>query len=84
MPLKVRLPVAIRVELIHHHGAVLSSVPSEIALAITVKIKTARHHPAHYRSLPYSSVDYFALPFDIDWKTDVYRDKQAHRAPSLQ
>jgi len=49
MPLKVRLPVAIRVELIHHHGAVLSSVPSEIALAITVKIKTARHHPAHYR-----------------------------------
>jgi hypothetical protein len=63
---------------------VLSSVAGEIALAITVKIKTARHHPAGYRSLPDSGVDHFALPFNIDWKADVHRDKQAHGALSFR
>ena len=82
--LEVRLPVAIGVELIDHHSTVLSAVACEIALTIAVKIETARHHPARYRSLPDSGVDHFALPFDIDWKADVHRDKQAHVALSFQ
>ena len=42
--LKVRLPVAIGVELIDHHSTVLPAVARELALTITVTIKTARHH----------------------------------------
>jgi hypothetical protein len=70
--LEVRLPVAIGVELINHHSTMFSAVACEIALTITIKIETARHHPACYGSLPDSSVDYFALPFDIGWKADVH------------
>jgi hypothetical protein len=63
---------------------VFSAVAREIALTITVKIKTARHHPTGYGPLPDSGVDYFALPFDIDRKADVHRDKQAHGALSFR
>ena len=82
--LKVRLPVAIGVELIDHHSTVLSAVAREIALSVTIKIKTARHHPARYWPLPDSCVDYLALPFDIDRKADVHRDKQAHATLSFR
>jgi len=37
--LKICLPVAIRLELIDHHGAVLSTVPREIALSIAIEIE---------------------------------------------
>jgi hypothetical protein len=70
--LELCLPVAIGVELIDHHGTMLSSVACEITLTITVKIETARHYPACYRPLPDSGVDHFALPFDIGRKADIY------------
>src|SRR5579863_7538198 len=37
--LKICLPVAIRLEPIDHHGAVLSTVPREIPLSIAIEIE---------------------------------------------
>src|SRR5450756_1198941 len=51
--LKLCLPVAIRVELIHHHGTLFSAVPRKIALAIAIQVQTAGHHLARDRDLPY-------------------------------
>jgi hypothetical protein len=70
--LEVHLPVAIRVELINHHSTVLSAVTCDISLAVSIEIETPRHHPAWYGPLPDSGSDYFALPFDIGRKADIY------------
>ncbi len=84
MSLQLLLPVAIGVELIDHHGAVLSAVPCQISLSVAVEVQTPRHHPAGDRLLPDSRAHDFALPFDIARKTDIHRDDRIHVAPPLR
>src|SRR5271165_5699790 len=70
--LKVILPVAIGVELIHHHRAMLPAMPLQVPLAIPVEIETASHHPTDHRLLPDSGVNDFALPHDLTRETYIH------------
>jgi hypothetical protein len=80
--LKVCFPVAIGVELVHHHSSVLTTVPREISLAVAVDIETSHHHPSRHRSLPDRGAHHLALPLYIARKTNVHRDKRTHIALS--
>ena len=71
-PLQLRLPVSVRVELIHHHCAMFPAMTRKVTLSVTIEIKTARHHPARYGFLPYGRAHDFALPLDIAWQADIY------------
>jgi hypothetical protein len=84
VPLEESLPIAVGVELIHHHGAVLSAVSGKIALSVAVEMEPARHHPAGYGLFPDSGADYPALPCNVTWKSDVHRDKRGHNAPAFR
>ena len=46
MALEIRLPVAVRLELIDHQGAVLAAVSHQVRLRIAVQIQVPRHHSA--------------------------------------
>ena len=49
---EVGLPVAISVHLIHHHRAVLASMPGEIALSVPFHIQAMDRNPARSDSTP--------------------------------
>ena len=82
LPLQVLLPVAIRVELIHHQGAVLPAVSCEVPLAIAIEIETSRHHLARDRSFKNSGAHHLALPRDIARQPDIHGDELIHFALS--
>src|ERR1700688_1815230 len=44
MPLQLLLPVAVGIELIDHHGAMLSAVPCQVSLSVAVEVETQRHY----------------------------------------
>src|SRR5271165_737202 len=80
---EVRLPVAIGVRLVHHHGAMLSPVPGKISLAISLYIQPADHPPALNRLLPNRGANRLPFPCDVAGKTDVNRHKPSHRNPLI-
>jgi hypothetical protein len=78
IPLQLVLPVAVGIELIDHHSAILSAMAAQISLPISVNIEAPHHHPAGNWLFPDGRIDDFSLPLDVAWKTDVDRNHGVH------
>jgi hypothetical protein len=76
------LPVPVRLDLVHEHGAVLAAVPGEVALLITVEVQPPRHHRAPGRPLPYRRVHSPAVPGHILRQAHIHRQQAASPAVS--
>jgi hypothetical protein len=72
------LPVAVGLELIDEHRALLAAVPVEIALAVAVDVQPAHHDRPVDRSLPDPGVDGASLPADVLRQADVDRQQGRH------
>jgi hypothetical protein len=63
--------MAVGVELIDHHGAMLSAVTSQIALAVAINIETTNQAVSH-RLFPNGCVDGCSAPGNIAGETNVH------------
>jgi hypothetical protein len=70
---EVALPVAIRIDLIHHHGAVFAAMACKVPLAIAVDIQAPHGATTWHRLLPDRCVHGISTPCNIPGKTDVNR-----------
>ena len=68
---KMCRPMPLRVELVDHHGALLSAVPVQVGLAVAVDVQAARDHSARHRPLPYRRTHEAALPLHLPGQPDV-------------
>jgi hypothetical protein len=80
--LELAFPVAVGIQLIHHHGALLAAVPPEIALPVTVDVQTAHDASIRDRRFPDSRVDRIPTPLYVPWKANVYRQQPGHTVTS--
>src|SRR5215470_704010 len=72
-PLQLLLPIAIRFDLVDKDGALLASVPGQVALTIPVQIQPAHPTASTHGFLPDSGVHCATLPLNVARKSDVYR-----------
>jgi hypothetical protein len=71
--LETLLPITIRLDLVNKDSAMLASVSLQISLTVSVQIEPAdATSPLHW-IFPDSGVYGAALPLNIAWETDVYR-----------
>ena len=68
---ELSFPVAIRVRLIDHYGAMFAAVPGQVTLPIAIYIQPADHPPALHRQLPDAGVHGLPPPGDVPGQTDV-------------
>jgi hypothetical protein len=66
------LPVVIGIHLINKNGALLPTMPGEIALPIAGNIELAHHCSVRHWRFPYPGADRLTVPHHIAWKTDIY------------
>src|SRR5262245_6371252 len=71
-PLQPLLPIAIRFDLVDEDGALLTSMPGQVALAVSLQIQPANPAAARRRILPDPSVHSTTFPLDIAWQSDVH------------
>src|SRR5882672_7833328 len=79
-PLQLLLPIAIRFDLIDEDGALLTPVPSQVALTVSVQIHPADPTAARHRILPDPGVHSATLPLDVTRKSDVHGQESSHVA----
>jgi hypothetical protein len=72
-PVQLLLPIAIRFDLVDKDGALLTSVPGQVALTVSVQIQPPDPTAAMHRLLPDPGVHRAPVPRDIARKSDVYR-----------
>jgi hypothetical protein len=72
-PFQLLLPILMGFDLIDENGALLASVPGEIALPITLKVQLADPTAADYRLLPDPGMYRAAFPLDVARQTNVHR-----------
>ena len=72
-PLELPLPIAIRFDLVDEDGALLTSMPGQVALTVSVQIQPADPTAARHRILPDPGVHGATLPLDVARKSDVHR-----------
>jgi len=77
-PLQLRLPIAIRFDLIDEDRALLASMSPEISLSVTVNVEPPNHAPALNRILPDRRVNRLPPPCDVSWEPDINRQKSRH------
>jgi hypothetical protein len=65
--------MAVRFDLVHEDGALLTAVPGLVALTVSVQIQPADSATASHRILPDPGVHRARLPLNIARKSDVYR-----------
>ncbi len=70
-PPKLLLPMTIGFDLIHEHGALLASVPGQIALPVAVQIQTADTAAAGDGIFPDPRSHRAAIPLDVTRQADV-------------
>src|SRR5690242_15545020 len=70
-PLQLLLPIAIRFDLVDEDGALLTPVPSQIALTIPVQIQPTNPTAAAHRIFPNPGVHRATLPLDVTRKSDI-------------
>jgi hypothetical protein len=76
-PLQLLLPIAIRFDLMHEDGSLLTTVPGQVPLTISLEIQAADAAPATQGILPDPGVYSAPLPNDVARKPDVYRCSRA-------
>jgi hypothetical protein len=70
--LQLLLPVAIRFNLVHENGALLTTVPGQVPLTISLDIQPANSTTARHRIFPDRGMYRAPLPRNVAWKSDVY------------
>ena len=75
---KLRLPIAIGIDLINEDGAMLPAMALQIALAVPVDVEPPRHATALHGRFPDPGVDGPALPRDVAWEPDIDRKQARH------
>ena len=86
VPAEELLPVAVGVELVDEHGALLAAVARQVALSVTVDVELAGHARPVDRTFPDPGVDGSALPLDVLGQADVQGEQRCHgvaRAPQV-
>jgi hypothetical protein len=83
VPAELLLPVAVGVDLVDQHRAVLAAVAGEVALPIAVEVEPARHPGSGHRLLPDAGVDHRAAPGHVLRLANVHRQQPGHRTPPL-
>src|SRR5277367_2911435 len=73
VPLQLRLPVAIRFNLINEDGSMLTAVPCQVALTVTLQVQPADAAATSHRILPDAGVYSALFPRDVARKADVHR-----------
>jgi hypothetical protein len=73
-PLQLRLPIAIRFDLINEDGALLTPVSGKVALAVSLQIQAPNPTAAAHRILPDRSVHGATLPLDVARESDIHRE----------
>ena len=76
---ELALPVAVGVDLVDEHGALLAAVPGEIALAVAVDVEPAHAARAGDGVLEDAGEDGLPLPGHVLRHADVDRQQGAHR-----
>ena len=71
-PLQLLFPVAIRLDLIDEHGALLTAVPGQVALPVPVHIQPPHPTAPRHGILPDPGVHRAPLPRDVAWEPDVH------------
>ena len=71
MPLQLLLPVAVRIQLIDKHSAMLSTVTVQITLCITIDIEPSNQAPSPHSLLPHGHIDSPTAPCDLMGLTHV-------------
>jgi len=72
-PVQLLLPMAIRFDLVDEDGALLATVPGQVALTVSVEIQPGNAAAATHWILPDGGVHCATLPLDVAWKSDVHR-----------
>jgi hypothetical protein len=72
-PPQVPLPVAVGLDLVDEHGALLSAVTLRVALPVAVDVQAADHPAPVHRLLPDPGGDGLALPLDLTWQAHIDR-----------
>ena len=82
-PVQLLLPIAIRFDLVDEDGALLTSMPGQVALTVSVQIQPADPTAARHRILPDPSVDGPTLPLDVARESDVHRQESRKDADQI-
>jgi hypothetical protein len=72
-PLQLLLPIAIRFDLIHEDGSLLTTVPGQVPLTISLEIQPTDATPTTQEIFPDPGVYSAPLPRDVARKPDVHR-----------
>ena len=75
---QLSFPEAIRVELVHEHGAMFTAVPLEVSLPVAVDVQSAHHLRPRDGLLPDPRVHDLVAPRHVLGKTDVDRHELRH------
>ena len=76
---ELALPVAVGVDLVDEHRAMLAAVREPVSLVVAVDVDAADHPRAVDRLLPDRRPDGLALPFDLSRSADVDREQASGR-----
>src|SRR3954452_1705767 len=80
VPFQPLPPMAVRLELVDEHRAMLAAVPSQIPLTIAFEIQPPDSTPAAHRTLPDPGVHQVAVPLNVSREADVDRNQSRHSA----
>jgi hypothetical protein len=58
--------------LVHHDGAVFTSVPSKIPLPVAFQIQVTGYNPSGHRLLPNGGMYGLTFPSDVTWEPDIH------------
>jgi hypothetical protein len=72
-PVQLLLPVAIRFNLIHEDGSLLTAVSGQVTLTVPLEIQPTDATTTTQGILPDPGVHRAPLPHDVAWKSNVYR-----------
>src|SRR3989441_10337404 len=71
--IQLLLPIAMRFDLVHEDGSLLTPVPGQVTLTVSVEIQSADTTTTTHRILPDSGMYSAPLPRDVARKSHVHR-----------
>src|SRR5262249_10202489 len=67
------LPIAVRFNLIHEDGSLLTAMPRQVSLTVSLDVEPPDAAATRRRTFPPPGVDRAPLPHDVARKSNVYR-----------
>ena len=73
VPSELALPIAVGVDLVDEHRAMLAAMGNPVGLVVAVDVDAPDHSRVGHRVLPDRRLDGLALPLHLAWAADVDR-----------